>query len=303
MRHYNRYLILLSTLVLSNSAFALQFFIEGLEWRPTETNNWAYVNNEQLPSQTLNYKTIDFNYSPGFRIGMTYTNSYDALFSYTHYDTTTHDAIVGGFIRPTFIGSVTAQPSAASLYSAAQIFQSIDFNMFDIAVGKKFNPAAAWMLHPTAGLMGGWIYQTINARYQQTALQTNETVKNNFIGAGPKAGIDTSITLFNYHDYQPKLLASFAASYLVGNWVIKDTTTVIPTRPIDVSGPTQSSGALVLQGSIGFGLDYKRFSAKLAYEMGDWFNQAQYFDNDTGSHSNDLILQGLTLGLAYDFMI
>jgi hypothetical protein len=58
MRHYNRFIIL-STLFISNSAFALEYFIDGLAWRATETNNWAYINSETLPRQTINYKTID----------------------------------------------------------------------------------------------------------------------------------------------------------------------------------------------------------------------------------------------------
>jgi hypothetical protein len=35
--------------------------------------------------------------------------------------------------------------------------------------------------------------------------------------------------------------------------------------------------------------------------LNDWFNQQQYEDNDTGTHSNDLVLQGLTVGIAYHF--
>ncbi len=118
--------------------------------------------------------------------------------SYTRYSTTMHDSTTDGFIRPTFIGSVTAQPAPASLYTSGQIYQSINYNIFDANVGKQFHPASAWMLHPIAGLMGGWIFQTINATYQQPTVSTNEKVINNFFGIGPKVGVDTSITLFNY---------------------------------------------------------------------------------------------------------
>lgn len=298
MRHYYRFIIL-SLLFFSSSASALQFFVEALEWRATETDNWAYINSETLPRQTISYKTIDFNYSPGVRLGVIYMSTWDALFSYTHFNTVTRDSATG-LIRPSFVGSVTAQPSAADLYLSGQVSQTINFNMFDLDVGKQFHPAQAWMLHPIAGLMGGWIYQSIHANYQQPTISTNEIITNNFVGLGPKAGVDTSITLMNYREWQPKLNAAFAASYLVGNWVVKDITNCVPARRISVTGPSQSMGSLALQGSIGVGVDYHQFKVKLAYELSDWFNQMQIFDNDTGTHNNDLILQGLTLGLTFD---
>lgn len=278
----------------------MQYFVDALEWRATETNNWAYVNSKTVPSQTLQYKTIDFNYSPGFRVGVVYAGTWDALASFTRYYTTMHDSVSGGFIRPAFIGSVTAQPSPASLYLSGQVSQSINYNIFDVNVGKKYSPTSVWMLHPSVGLMGGWIDQTIHANYQQPAVATAETITNNFIGLGPKVGVDTSFTLFNYRDFQPKLFAAMATSFLVGNWVVKDSMNAIPARHIDVSGTSQSMGAITLQGAIGVVVEYKKVTAKLVYEISDWFNQSQYFDNDTGSHNNDLILQGLTLGIAYD---
>jgi hypothetical protein len=221
------------------------------------------------------------------------------LFSYTRFYSKTTDSATG-LIRPSFVGSVTAQPSAADLYHSGQVSQTINYNIFDLDIGQQFHPAEAWMLHPIAGLMGGWINQSIHAAYQQPTRSTNEAITNNFFGIGPKAGVDTSITLCNYHDYQPKLIAAFAASYLVGNWVVRDITDVVPARRIAVTGPSQSMGALAMQGSIGLSLDYKKFKVKLAYELGDWFNQTQIFDNDTGTHNNDLILQGMVLGLTYD---
>ena len=63
----------------------------------------------------------------------------------------------------------------------------------------------------------------------------------------------------------------------------------------------------MLQGFMGFGLDFdlqgkcSHLSFKLGYEIQDWFNQYQVFDNGTGAHNNDLLLQGLTLDMRLDF--
>lgn len=277
----------------------MKFILDGIDWRATETNDWAYVNSETLPQQTLNYKTIDFSYSPGFRIGVSYVCNWDFLFSYTRFHTTANDATTGN-IQPAFLGSVTAKPSHAYLYQAGQVNQTIDYNIFDLDFGIRFNPAESVMLHPMIGLLGGWINQSINARYQGTT-SANEKISNNFAGIGPKIGVDSDICLFNYHDYQPKLFVAFAASYLLGHWNINDVTDAKPTNTIYVTGASHSMGTLTLQGSLGIKVEYKQFLVKLAYEINDWFNQSQFFDNDTGTHNNDLVLQGLTLGLSYDF--
>lgn len=278
----------------------MKFFLDGIDWRATETNDWAYVNSETLPQQTLNYKTIDFKYVPGFRMGINYVCNWDFLFSYTRFHTTANDATVGN-IQPAFLGSVTAKPSHAYLYQAGQVSQSIDYHIFDLDVGMRFHPTDSFILHPMIGLMGGWINQSIHARYQGTTA-ADEKLTNNFAGIGPKAGVDTDILLFNYHAYQPKLFAAFAASYLLGHWDINDVTNVNPPRKINVIGANRSMGALTLQGALGIRVAYKQLSVKLAYEINDWLDQSQFFDNDTGAHNNDLVLQGLTLGFTYDFV-
>lgn len=297
MRHFYR-LIILSTFLLSSSTYAFELFIEGIDWRATETNDWAYVNSETLPQQTLDYKTIDFGYAPGFRIGASYTSTWDALLSYTRLLTTANDVTYGN-IQPSFVGSVTAKPSHAYLYQSGQVHQSIHYDIFDLDFGKKFNPLSSLMIHPIVGLMGGTIKQLIHAEYQGST-STSEKINNNFSGIGPKAGIDTSICLFNNDSYQTKLIVAFAASYLLGHWKINDVTNVNPTHTVFVDGASHSMGALTLQGMLGFTVRSDRLTIKVAYEISDWFNQNQFFDNDTGTHNNDLALQGVTMGVSYN---
>ena len=298
MRHYYRFIIL-SSLFLSSNVFAMKFFIDGLLWRATNSNNWVYVNSLTLPQQTINYKTIDFNYAPGFRVGASFDGGWGTTLAYTRFYTKTNDT-ASGALQPSFVGSVTAKPTTAYLYSSGQVSQVIDYNIFDYGYGKAFHPVGEWMLQPRVGLMGGWINQSTEASFQGST-STNESITNNFIGLGPKVGVDTSITIMKYHEIEPTLVASFFASYLVGNWVIKDITNVVPARRISVTGSSMSWGALTLQASMGLGLAYKSFSVNCVYELNDWFNQNQFFDNDTGTHNNDLILQGLTLNVSYNF--
>ncbi|HSW71370.1 MAG TPA: hypothetical protein VLH77_05265 [Gammaproteobacteria bacterium] len=60
-------------------------------------------------------------------------------------------------------------------------------------------------------------------------------------------------------------------------------------------------GALSFQAKVGANFDYKKFSMSLTYEMTDWLNQLQIYDDNTGTHTNDMTLQGLSFKLAYAF--
>lgn len=298
MRHFYRFIIL-SLFLLCHNAYAYDVFLDALYWRPTETNDWAYINSETVPSQTISYKTINFNYAPGFRIGAIYTGSWDALLSYTQLYSSTNDSATGN-IQPAFVGSVTAKPSAAYLYSSGNVRQTIDYNIIDVLAGKQFFPTPSLMLHPVAGIMGGKINQAIYANYYGSTT-SHEKIINNFTGIGPKIGIDMAFNLINCATVIPKFIAGFASSYQIGNWDISDTTNVQPTSTVIVNGANHSMGALTLQGFLGFNVDYKKLSVKLIYEINDWFDQSQFFDNDTGAHNNELVLQGLTAGVTYQF--
>ncbi len=299
MQRYHQFLIF-SILFFCGTAQASGIFIDALRWRVTDTNDWVYNNSLTVPNQILDYKGIEFNYNTGVRVGGFYEkNNNDLLLAYTHFYTTARDSATGN-LQPSFIGSVTAKPSPAYLYTSGNVYQKINYNVIDLALGRSFHPAQAIRLHPYIGIMGGWIDQTINAQYYGST-SSNEELINDFKGFGPKIGIETEIQIVDYHNLQPQLFASFATAYIIGNWHLRDSTSVIPSRTINVISSNPRMGAITLQGAIGFKLDYKQLQVKLAYEMNDWRDQNQFFDNDTGAHNNDLILQGFTLGINYNF--
>lgn len=299
MQRYYR-LLISCCLLISSTTQANGVFIDALRWRMTETNNWVYDNSLTVPNQVLNYRGIEFNNSTGVRLGTWYEkNKNDVLLAYTHLNTTAHDSASGN-LQPSFIGSVTAKPSHAYLYSTGQVSHKINYDIIDFDLGHQFYPTQAIMLHPFLGIMGGWISQTISAQYLGST-STDEQLINNYKGFGLKAGVDTDIQLFNYHQIQPILFASFATTYLLGSWNISDTTNAVPGNTVNVTGANPRMGSVTMQGAIGFKFEYKQFQVKLAYEINDWRDQCQFFDNDTGAHNNDLILQGLTLGINYKF--
>ena len=172
--------------------------------------------------------------------------------------------------------------------------------MIDWDIGKRFCVTNNLMLRPLIGLEGGWINQTINSSFQGQ-VNVVENIKNDFSGIGPKLGIESQYNFLNCQDYHFNLMANFAASYLWGHWNIKDVLHNSLPATFEVNVADRNLGALALQALVGVTVDYKCFAMKLGYEISDWFNQCQIYDDATGAHNNDLILQGLTLGVVYSF--
>lgn len=52
---------------------------------------------------------------------------------------------------------------------------------------------------------------------------------------------------------------------------------------------------------MGVSLQYGRWSGTVRYELNDWLNQGQIFDDATGPYNNDLILQRLTANFSCRF--
>jgi hypothetical protein len=294
-------IIVLSCLMFSLDVHAHEFFLAPLYWRATESNDWTYVNSMTTPNQTITYKTLDYDYAPGIRIGglVDLKNHWDSQFFYTKFYTSTSDSTAGN-LKSAFLGAKMALPSNSYFFQSGQISSSINYNMFDWNVGKRFDVTNMLMLRPLLGLETGWINQTFNTNFQG-ATSVAENISNNFRGIGPKMGIEGKLVLSQKNNYQANFIATFATSYLVGTWKNPDTLIASPPKSVNISLTNRQFGSLSLQALVGFGLDYKDFSIKAGYEINDWFNQCQIFDNDTGGHNNDLVLQGLTLSLSYRF--
>lgn len=193
---------------------------------------------------------------------------------------------------------------------------SIDYNMIDLDVGKRFEAHPAVVVRPVVGLRGGSIRQTFTTAFQASYTDgvTNserhivETAESNFWGLGPKLGVENYIALHRNEQCEVNLQVGFFASYLVGKWDLPDTTRI---TQIDNGVTTDSSQTIQVDsrnfGSLGFqtmvGLDFRlgQWSGTVGYEINDWLNQCQVFTDATGPQNNDLLIQGLTARLRFQF--
>lgn len=294
MRYINQ-LIIATGLLFSSFAHAVDFYAEALYWQASETVDWALTNNLSLPNQIIAYKTIDFNFAPGFRVGAgLQKDDWNARALYSRYHVQAKAATSGNVISA-FMPSKFVE----TFYQTAQVNFTIDYNMFDVDLYKNLQVGESLIINPLIGFKGGDINQSINTSYQGM-VTVLEHVTNNFSGFGPKIGLDSQWSFYNKNHYQYSLIANFSTSYMWGKWSIYDTLTRSDSTEVgSVNVGKRDLGAIALQGLVGINIDYKNYSMKIGYEISDWFNQFQVFDNATGTHSNDLVLQGATLAFKY----
>lgn len=314
MRYLHQSLIGLG-LLSSSFAYAIDFYADLLYWQPSETVDWALTNSTISPSiptnQTISYSTIRFNYAPGFRVGAGIKkDAWSARALYTRFNTQTNASTSGNVIS-------TFMPSKfnSKFYQSGHVDFTIDFNLFDVELSKQIQVDDNLLFYPLIGLRGGWINQRVNTLYQNPIAvpavppnlplpvnpnDVSEQVSNNFSGFGPKVGVNGQWYFYKKNHIQYSLVGDFSTSYLWGRWFIhdvlyQDNATIVGA----VNVGKRDFGAFAVQGFIGINFDYKKYSLKVGYEAFDWFNQYQVFDNGSGTHTNDLVLQGLTVTINY----
>lgn len=284
---------------MSLSAHAANVFVEPLYWQADEEIDWAYTNNLNASNQQVAYQTSTYDTAPGIRLGFGLDGKYENEFYFTHFKTDTNESATGNLVSG-FLGATAGKPSNDFTYDAGQFDADIDYNMLEWDLGKSFNVNSFLTIKPVIGLAGGTINQDMEGDFQGS-IDSVEKIKNDFTGIGPKAGVKAIVTLLNKKQTKVNFDATFTSYYLWGNWDLSDKYTDNTGRAINVDLDDKDMGSLGLQAIVGFELEHKQLSATLGYEMNTWFNQLQIFDDATGSHDNNLVLQGWGLKIAYNF--
>lgn len=306
------WLLVCCLLLTGPRAFALEFFGDVLYWQATEPVDWTMNTNRSKTDQLVAFKTLDYHFSPGFRVGVGVGPESDGgvKLSYTRLHTETQDTATGN-VTPVFLGNRLALFLMDPPYFDSGNVQSvIDYNVLDLDLHKSFYPAESLQLRPVLGLRGAWINQTFDTEFQGSWLKgqlqktSDEHIKNNFWGIGPKLGVESTLNLWSGEKCRVDLALNFYTAYLLGCWAISDvtidTTNGFPSR-FDIPINGRHFGALTFQAMAGVNLKYGHWGATAGYEINDWLNQCQIFDDATGPHNNDLIIQGLSIRVSYGF--
>lgn len=309
----------LAHLISTPSLAAAQWtvFEDVMYWHASQqpTSTWAYqfslnTNNVNDPlSQGTNFvePNIYFGWSAGLRLGVAQTPEayFDKKIYWTHFSTKTGDAItvpVGQYLLPQFFNGFTT----TSVYNMADIQWNIEMNQIDAKMGHRFYPQGSVMLHPSVGVKGATIRQSIHSSWQMNELgfvlyQATENLKNNFSGIGPVVGLDARWEFFK----GLSLLGDFEAALLWGHWRISDdfyrpnslfyAEKTIQSLTSDTLGSFMTGYFLGLEWAFEFKAQVK---IKAGYELQFWANQLRLPIFQALPIHGDLTLQGATCGIS-----
>lgn len=292
------------------SCSKINLFGNALYWSALETADWAATITQSSQVEEIAYKTIAFDRSLGFRVGIGYhleTDSWDTKAFYTCFSASSKDH-ANGTIHSAFFGQTV---SAVGYFQTAAIQSKIHYNMFDWDVGRFFFICKNLSFRPSIGLKGGGINQSLKTSWEKPelffTLLADENVTNNFVGVGSKFSIKGKWNLINVKDHFFSLVSEAESAFLSGRWKIHDLYKDNFFVTVKTIVKDRSFGATCLKAYLGgewdvhFEQDRLLFALRVGYEIEDWLDQFQVFDDASGGNSNDLVLQGLSFDLSFVF--
>lgn len=291
------------------------FTTSFIYWQPIEDGlNLAFFSDETSHHSTV--KT-DFDYKPGFKIGLGVNTHYDNWIIFTEYTRlTSHghskkNAADGESIFPLWIASTINDTSVIA--SKAKGEWELKLNILDLDLGRPYYVASKMVLNTFVGLRAIWIDQEFSANFDLTSPSLSvakREVKSDSWGIGARGGIDA--TYFFYREF--KVIGSGSASLffqhydLSTKFSLRNTTNINEAASDKIGYLTPNLDASL---GIGWGHDfYKnkvRFDLCALYQFQIFWNQnmlrsfKDLMTNSVNGASGDLMLQGLTLTARFDF--
>jgi hypothetical protein len=284
----------------------IDIFVNALYWKTSETVDWAFTLKTKPNFVGSAYKTLAFDWDPGFRVGVGYNmhhDQWDTQFTYTWFQAQANDHASGSVTS----GFLAARLSLLEPFQKGKIDFNLHYNMFDWDLGRSFLVSKSLSFRPFIGAKAGWINQRLRAKWTSPDYFAFEKVKNNFRGGGPKGGVDSQWILGNIERHVFSLKGTLAAAYLWGSWTLRDQFIDVFSTKTSIPMGRRNFGSLMLQTLMGFGWDFdfdkerSHFALNVSYEIQDWLNHFQVFSNASGTQNADLILQGLTVDVRFDF--
>lgn len=290
----------------------VDMFVEALYWYTSENIDWAFTLQNKPNSTQTDYMAFDFQWAPGFRVGLGYSMEHDRWNTQASYNWFQSHAS-GASEGPITPGFFAIRLSLLEPFSSGNASINLHYNMFDWDLGRAFFVSNHLLLRPFIGMKAGWITQKIHSYWVRFnfnglgSIYATEHLKQSFKGGGPKGGVTSKWILGNLQKHFFSLIGTFEAGYLWGHWSVHDKYEDTLVTIIRTNTTPRSFGSFVVHSFMGLGWDVNfdrdqsHFAMKLGYEIEDWFNQCQLFTDINGAQNNDLILQGLRASLCLDF--
>lgn len=174
--------------------------LDFMYWR-AENNSFIYACKDGTESTRL--MRLDSQWDPGFRLGMGWNTSFDHWDLFVDWTwfrdhATESNSNTDGF-SPLW-------PMDTGVYQDVSASWHLQYNMFNMELGRAFYITKALSLRPHCGLSGGWIIQRFASKVSHVLVEDdvpdpemNFHGKNNFWGIGPRVGIHGQWHILNSH--------------------------------------------------------------------------------------------------------
>lgn len=244
-----------------------------LYWRPFQAN-LQYVSRIRQ-DQSIHRKGIDFEASPGYRIGVGIEESlkaWDMAFLWTRFYNRSTSSAHGELIVP--------WKSEALSRKASSVWR-LQYDVVDIELGKQMKT-----LRPFMGIRAARIAQHIRSHYvdvQGSLEDLDRRAKNRYSGIGPRAGVRLTFG----KDEGWSLFAQGAVAMLWGSYAWK-------WRYVGEYTVENLQVQYRVEGEAAMGVEWHRrhWTFGIAYEALQWWN---------GAFAGTLSLQGGTLSACFHF--
>jgi len=267
-------------------------------------------------------KGQDFEFDPGFRVGLGYNFDYDnwdlhAYYTW-HYTYPKTSESVGSLGENFVLGLFALTPVTQSVLTY-QIFNEgksnwqLQFNSWDLEMGRNFYVSKNLALHPVAGIKGALIRQHLMARYNsesligggQVLLNASHHAKTRYWGIGPKLGVFGEWELgkgFSINaDVHGALLygqfntrAAQAGQFVNGLlYSLRVDDDFYRLRPMAYCNIGLEWGRCFW--------DWMFFSIHIGWEAQYWWQQMEFLSYKDITPDGDLSLTGMNVGFRFDF--
>ena len=198
--------------------------IEGFYWKSTEeglpyaikVNSTITDNSEAFLGTNNRSNNPNFNWDPGFRVGLGYHlpfDHWDIVSRYTQFSNKATGKAqsdfpqFNSFLLP-LIEILTGNNDFPFYVHTAKANLKVQFNQVDLEAERPFLVSRTFFLKPHAGLRSAWIYQNYDVKYGTfyalpsknfpTVSGQKITLKNNFWGIGILGGLDTGFQILRH---------------------------------------------------------------------------------------------------------
>lgn len=296
-------------------------FITGdyIYWTARQDNmqyaSTGYANNNVSSPRSGSTANMNYRFQTGFKAGLGFSFSHDywdTCFNYTWYQSNRNSGSIkgdpGAGLTPTFTPYLPL--TADSYYDGANAKWRLHFNSIDWELGRNFYISKFLSLRPFIGLKGTWQSQKFNTQYTgfivDDAFNYLRNMKSSFMGIGIRTGCNMGWHIAGTWS----VFGDIAASSVWGQFKSSrsDSSTVADTSLNPVSASNQIHSATpVLELAIGIRKDQWFLNNRLhvgvqaGWEEQIWLDQNQFASNLGTSSDGNLVLQGLTVRLRFDF--